>query len=52
MDECVRCGKPIADEPVRDPEQVWWLGDKADTYCTADCLESASERYWMAVWTS
>lgn len=42
--ECAGCGESFTTLPVVDA----WNGQR---FCTDDCHEDASERYWTAVWT-
>jgi len=42
----------VTDDPVRDPQQVFWLDDAADTFCGLDCLLTASETYWTERWAA
>lgn len=44
---CAQCGAVFDHEPVRDPEQVHWLGDNAQTFCTPECLDNAAEAAGM-----
>jgi len=42
----------VTDEPVRDPQQVFWLGEDAETFCDLDCMLAASEAYWTERWAA
>lgn len=43
--ECPGCGDRYSQLPVVD-------GVNGQGYCTGDCHDEASERYWTAVWAS
>lgn len=43
--ECPGCGEHFPKLPVADAEN-------GQAYCTDDCHEDASERFWTAVWSA
>jgi len=47
---CVRCTTPITGAPVLDPDQVAWLGQNADRWCSAACHDADAEDYWTTRW--
>lgn len=52
LHDCMGPGcENVTDDPRRDAEQVKWMGEEhADTYCSEDCENNASEAYWMHRW--
>ena len=34
----------LPDDAIRDPEQLQWLGQQADAYCSDQCLDAAQEQ--------
>jgi len=40
---CEQCDGPVV-EPVRDGEEVSWLGKGAATYCSQTCLDAHDEQ--------
>lgn len=42
---CAGCGDHFTELPVVDSEN-------GERFCTEDCHEDASERYWTAVWSA
>jgi hypothetical protein len=45
MYECAYCDREFTTEPVRDPEEVTWLGlERAQTWCSEECSVKYAER--------
>ena len=42
----------VTTDPVRDPQQVFWMGEQADTFCDLDCMTNAAEAYWSERWAA